>query len=177
MGRPSRTGASTGPRAQVPSEPKKGRNTASASHADTRPVCRGAAREEVRTEAAASLGLGSPSGRTPWTSCPVTWLFGVETGGRPRCPGEARRWGGPAAESSRSAPASLRRPESWEGGPGCRADFQARGGALRRPAPRGRWDLRPDSWSGASSFPWWLLSRPSLSDALGTSFPGPCPQL
>lgn len=140
MGRPSRTGASTGPRAQVPSEPKKGRNTASASHADTRPVCRGAAREEVRTEAAASLGLGSPSGRTPWTSCPVTWLFGVETGGRPRCPGEVRRWGGPAAESSRSAPASLRRPESWEGGPGCRADFQARGGgtaASRSPGPMG----------------------------------------
>lgn len=50
--------------------------------------------------------LGSPSGRTPWTSCPVTWLFGVETGGRPRCPGEelwGLRWGGPVAESSRQS--------------------------------------------------------------------------
>lgn len=47
--------------------------------------------------------LGSPSGRTPWTSCPVTWLFGVETGGKLTHPGEelwGLRWGGPVAESS-----------------------------------------------------------------------------
>lgn len=81
----------------------------------------------------------------------------------------------------REQPVSTSQPAA-AGVLGGRAGLQGRlpgegGGALRRPAPRGRWDLRPDSWSGASSFPWWLLSRPSLSDALGTSFPGPCPQL
>lgn len=101
---------------------KKVRNRAAASHAQTRgPVHRGqpaqmhgqkqttTSSDRSGRSSTSSLGagrLGSPSGRTPWTSCPVTWLFGVETGGRPRRPGEelwGLRWGGPVAESSRQS--------------------------------------------------------------------------
>lgn len=67
---------------------------------------KGQKQQEQRLQALVLGRLGSPSGRTPWTSCPVTWLFGVETGGRRRRPGEelwGLHWGGPVAESSRQS--------------------------------------------------------------------------
>lgn len=66
--------------------------------------------------------LGSPSVRTPWTSCPVTWLFGVETGGRLRRPGEelwGLHWGGPVAESSRQSVLSTRAGSRESGSQSC----------------------------------------------------------
>lgn len=67
---------------------------------------KGQKQQEQHLQALVLGRLGSPSVRTPWTSCPVTWLFGVETGGRLRRPGEelwGLHWGGPVAESSRQS--------------------------------------------------------------------------
>lgn len=85
---------------------------------------KGQKQQEQRLQALVLGRLGSPSGRTPWTSCPVTWLFGVETGGRRRRPGEelwGLHWGGPVAESSRQSVLLVsvgrqqggRQPELW----------------------------------------------------------------
>lgn len=46
-------------------------------------------------------GLGSPSWRVLWTSCPMTWLFGVETGDKHlREELWGLHWQSPVAESS-----------------------------------------------------------------------------
>lgn len=84
-----------------------------------------------RLQASEHRRPGSPSGRTPWTSCPVTWLFGVETGGKPRRLGEELRWGGPVAESSPVSTSQSPRPlEPQEGGLQGRVTGKERGSAV-----------------------------------------------
>lgn len=78
----------------------------------------------------------------------MTWLFGVETGGRPRCPGEelwGLHWGGPVAESSRQS-VQASKVRQGAGRPAARAA----GGSRTFPGEE------ESTWSG---LPWQVWAR------------------
>lgn len=156
-----------------PHGPKKGRNTASA-HTDMTARARGQPARHQQTEpcdkqqgrhlqASEHRRPGSPSGRTPWTSCPVTWLFGVERQGEAEASGRGAAGEVPGREQL-SAPASPHLLEPQEGG--LQGRVGARNGALlsgtRHLCPCGQ-DLRADGTHAQTPGPEPLATRQGLS--------------